>query len=106
MFAVIKTGGKQYVVTPGMKLKVEKIPKPEKGNLVDFAEVLAIGDEEKLNAGKSALKGAKVTAEWQKEGRAKKVIVSRYHSKTRYRKLKGHRQPFTEVLVKDIISSL
>ncbi|MBI2610275.1 50S ribosomal protein L21 [Candidatus Giovannonibacteria bacterium] len=102
-FAVIKTGGKQYLVTPGMKLKIEKVPNlPSSGGKLVFDEVLAVGDENGLEAGKN-VSGAKVEAEWQREGKGKKIIVARYHSKTRYRRKKGHRQPFTEVLIKDIV---
>ncbi len=101
-FAVIKTGGKQYLVTPNKKLRIEKIPKPIKGG-VNFDEILAAGEENKMEIGTPFLKNAKVTAEWLSEGKGDKVIVFRYHSKTRYRKLKGHRQPFTEVLIKEIV---
>ena len=104
MFAVIKTGGKQYLVTPGQKLKIEKIAKPADGSHVSFDQVLATGDSGMLQAGKPIVQGAKVIAEWTCEGKGKKVIVARYHSKTRYRKKKGHRQPFTEVLIKDIVA--
>ena len=104
MFAVIKTGGKQYLVTPGQKLKIEKIAKPEEGGGLSFDQVLAIGNSDMIQAGKPTIESAKVLAEWLGEGKSKKVIVARYHSKTRYRKTKGHRQPFTEVLIKDIVS--
>lgn len=105
MFAVIKTGGKQYLVTPGQKLKIEKIAKPANGGAVLFDQVLLAGDSDMIQTGKPTLEGAKVTAEWISEGKGKKVIVARYHSKTRYRKKRGHRQPFTEVLIKDIVSN-
>lgn len=104
MFAVIKTGGKQYLVTPGQKLKIEKIAKPVDGGRVLFDQVLATGDNTMLQAGKPLIESAKVVAEWLGEGKSGKIIVARYHSKTRYRKKKGHRQPFTEVLIKDIIA--
>lgn len=104
MFAVIKTGGKQYLITPGQKLKIEKIVKPVDGSQVSFDHVLATGDGDMIQAGKPVIEGAKVIAEWLREGKGKKVIVARYHSKTRYRKKKGHRQPFTEVLIKDIVA--
>ncbi|MDP3785027.1 MAG: 50S ribosomal protein L21 [bacterium] len=102
-FAVIKTGGKQYLVKPNQKLRIEKIPKPAKGE-VNFDEILALGEEGKIEIGTPFLKSAKVKAEWLSEGKGDKVIVARYHSKTRYRKLKGHRQPFTEVLIKEIVA--
>lgn len=100
-FAVIKTGGKQYLVTHGMKLKIEKLPSQD-GNIV-FDEVIAIGDDSSLKTGTPNINGAKVEAEFVRDGRHDKVIIQSYHSKTRYRKKKGHRQPFTEVLIKEIV---
>ncbi len=104
-FAIIKTGGKQYLVTPGLKLKIEKIaiPSEKEGNKIVFDEVLALGNEESLNAGNPKVAGASVQAEWQKEGKGKKVIIQKFHSKNRYRKRQGHRQQFTEVLIKEIV---
>lgn len=96
MFAVIKTGGKQYLVAPGQKLKVEKLDAPESGAVV-FDKVLLIADGEKTEIGTPFVDSAKVEARVIKNARARKVIVFRYHSKTRYRKKKGHRQHFTEV---------
>ena len=95
-FAVIKTGGKQYLVQPGQKLKVEKLYAQEGGKIV-FDEVLLASDDKKTEVGTPYVKDAKVEARVLKQGRAKKVIVFKYHSKTRYRKKKGHRQHFTEV---------
>lgn len=103
-FAVIKTGGKQYLVRPEQKIKIEKIPKPEGGNSAVFDQVLMIGEVEKVEFGTPLIENAKVQAEVISEGKGKKVIVARYHSKTRYRKTKGHRQPFTEVLIKEIVA--
>src|SRR3990167_4715070 len=103
-FAIIKTGGKQYIVTPGMKLKIEKVIPPKEGELLNFEEVLAVGENEgeKIEFGKPFLNGKKVSAEIVSEGKGKKVTITRFHSKTRYHKKKGHRQPFSEVLIKDI----
>ncbi|OGF82195.1 50S ribosomal protein L21 [Candidatus Giovannonibacteria bacterium RIFCSPLOWO2_01_FULL_46_13] len=100
-FAVIKTGGKQYLVKEGQYLRVEKIA-ANKDGLIDFNEVLMVGDENSFEVGKPFLAGSKVEAELVKDGKAQKVIVARYHSKTRYRKTKGHRQPFTEIKIKGI----
>lgn len=100
-FAVIKTGGKQYLVSPGRKLKIEKIPG---ANPVIFDEVLLVGNEDKIEFGTPLVKNAKVKAELIGDGKRDKVVIFRYHSKTRYRKLKGHRQPFTEVLIKEIVA--
>lgn len=100
MFAVIKTGGKQYVVTPNQKLKVEKLETT--GDKVEFAEVLLIADGANITVGKPTIAGAKVTAKLLSQGKAKKINVIKYKSKSRYQVKKGHRQPYTEVLIEDI----
>ena len=94
-------GGKQYLVLPGQKLKIEKLDAKEGGKIV-FDEVLLVSDDKKVEIGAPLVKGAKVEAKVLRQGRAKKIIVFRYHSKTRYRKKKGHRQPFTEVEITKI----
>jgi large subunit ribosomal protein L21 len=96
MFAVIKTGGKQYVVKKGDVLQVERIPGMPEGGKISFEEVLLRADGEKLDIGSPTVKGA-VEGKLVKEVRGKKKIVFRYHSKTRYRKLKGHRQTYAMV---------
>ncbi len=96
MFAVIETGGKQYKVAPGDKIRVEKIPSAEGGEIV-FDKVLLKSAEDKVEIGAPYLEKAEVRAKVLEQGRDKKKIVFRYHSKTRYRKKKGHRQPYTEV---------
>jgi large subunit ribosomal protein L21 len=101
-FAVIQTGGKQYIVKPGDTIKIEKLKKPKTGSIFNFEKVLLIVDGNKINVGKPFLENAKVEGEWKKEGKAKKITVLRYKSKTRYSKKKGHRQPYTEVLIKNI----
>lgn len=97
-FAVIKTGGKQYLVSAEQKLKVEKLDAQE-GEKFIFDQVLLVSDGDKIEIGKPFVKGAEVEAEVSKQGRARKVIVFKYHAKTRYRKKKGHRQPYTEVKI-------
>lgn len=103
MFAVIKTGGKQYLVAPGQKLKIEKINAGEGDDFV-FEEILLADDKQNLQIGTPLITGAKVEAKVLGQGRAKKIIVFKYHSKTRHRKKKGHRQYFTEVEIKKIVS--
>lgn len=103
MFAVIQTGGKQYLVEPGTKLKIEKIP-AEEGTAVSFEEVLLTSDDNTTSVGAPTVAGAKVEATVLRQARAKKIIVFKYHSKTRYRKKNGHRQPFTEVEIQKIVS--
>ena len=101
MFAVIKTGGKQYKVSPGQKVKIEKLDAAE-GAAVHFTEVLLFADGEKVGIGTPTVEGARVDAKVLSQGRAKKKIVFKYHAKSRYRKLRGHRQPFTEVEITGI----
>ena len=103
-FAVIKTGGKQYRVSEGDKLNVEKLDTQE-GKALVFDEILLINDKDKVSVGMPHVKGAKVEARVLEQGRAKKVIVFRYHPKTRYRKKKGHRQPFTRLEIVKISSN-
>lgn len=100
--AVIKTGGKQYLVAPGQKLKIEKLNVPE-GGVVSFDEVLLIlGDNEVASIGTPTVKDAKVEARILKQARSKKVIVFKYRPKARHRKKQGHRQRFTEVEIQKI----
>ena len=97
-FAVIETGGKQYLVSAGQKLKIEKLVKPAKGPVV-FDKVLLLSDGKKTQIGTPYLSGAKVEAEYVSEGKGDKVWVFKYKSKVRYRVNRGHRQPFTEVKI-------
>lgn len=101
MFAVIKTGGKQYRVTPGEKLNIEKL-EAKAGDTVTFDQVLLTVDGETMKLGQPLVAGATVTAKVVEQGRADKVIVFKYHSKTRRRKKNTHRQPFTEVEITGI----
>ena len=98
MYAVIKTGGKQYKVEVGDEIFVEKLA-GEAGEQVTFEEVLAISDDNGIKAG--YLK-ATVTGEIVKQGKNKKVIVSKYKAKKGYRRKNGHRQPYTRVRVSAI----
>ena len=95
--AVIKTGGKQYIVREGDKLKVEKIG-AEEGDNFDFDKVLLVADKE-TKIGVPLVDGAKVTAKVLKQARSKKIVVFHFPSKTRYKKKAGHRQHFTEVKI-------
>lgn len=100
-FAIVKTGGKQYKVAVGEKLKIETVT-PEADGSVIFKEVLLTEDNGKVTVGMPFVEGATVTAKLVKQGRARKVIVFKYHAKTRYKKKKGHRQQFTEVEITGI----
>ncbi len=100
-FAVIKSGGKQYLVKEGDKLKLEKI-NAEKGGSFNFKDVLLAADGKHVKIGTPGLENVKVAAKVLGEGRRKKVIIFHYHSKTRYKKKAGHRQPFTEIEILSI----
>ncbi len=100
-FAVIETGGKQYKVAAGQKLKIEKL-EIEAGKGLVFDKVLMIANGEDVKIGAPYVDGAKVDAKVLKQGHARTVVVFKYHSKTRYRKKKGHRQLFTEVEITGI----
>lgn len=103
MLAVIETGGKQYLLSPGQKITIEKIKTAQEGEEVVFDKVLLLVDDEgKVQIGKPYLEGVKVIAQIEKAGRGKKIIVFRYHSKTRYKKKKGHRQPYMKAVIKEI----
>lgn len=94
-FAIIETGGKQYRVTPGMRIQVERL-EPSKDGVVVFDKVLLRGEGESVEIGAPYI--AKATVEGRaKDVRGERKMVFRYHSKTRYRKKKTHRQPLSEV---------
>ena len=102
MIAVIQTGGKQYVVSPGTKLKIEKLGK-EAGEKVEFKEVLLFEDDkENFMLGTPYLKDVTVKAEVLEEGLGEKKRVFKYKPKKRYRVKSGHRQPYTHVEIKEI----
>ncbi len=98
MFAVIKTGGKQYKVSEGEKLLIEKLDQPI-GAEFDFEEILLVGNGEAEGAkiGTPLVEGAKVRARVLEHAKGDKKIVFKYTRKTRYKKKKGHRQPYTKV---------
>jgi len=100
-FAIIKTGGKQYKVQAGDKLKVEKLP-GEAGAAVTFDAVLLTNKGDAVTVGAPLVSGAKVEGKVLQQARDRKKLVFKYHSKTRYRKTKGHRQHFTEVEITKI----
>ncbi len=97
MYAVIKTGGKQYRVSEGDRLRVEKLV-GDTGSSLTFDEVLMIGGD-KVAVGKPLVLGAKVTAKIVNQDRAKKVIIFKFRRRKNYRRKRGHRQPFTEILI-------
>lgn len=100
-FAVIKTGGKQYRVAEGQKLRVEKL-NVEEGSEIVFDSVLMVADDTDLKIGTPVVEGAKVLAKVAKQARTRKIIVFKYRAKKRYKKKAGHRQAFTELEITKI----
>lgn len=102
MFAVINTGGKQYRVSEGSILRIEKLT-ADAGATVTFEQVLLVGQGDQIKVGKPFLGGAKVTATVQSHGKGDKVSIVKFRRRKHYLRQKGHRQPFTEVKVTGIV---
>ncbi|MCH7712700.1 MAG: 50S ribosomal protein L21 [Chloroflexi bacterium] len=100
-YAVFKTGGKQYRVKPGDLLDVEKLPL-EVDSVAEFSEVLVVSDGGEATVGSPYVEGAKVLAQVQSHYRDKKIIVFKYKAKNRYRRMRGHRQEYTRLVIQDI----
>ena len=96
MYAILKTGGKQYKVAEGDVVYIEKLDQ-EAGDTVKFDQVLAILDGDKATFGTPVVEGAKVDATVVKNGKGKKIRIFKYTPKKGYRKRQGHRQPYTKV---------
>ena len=103
VYAIIKTGGKQYKVQEGDVIFVEKLGAAD-GETVTFEEVLAVSSNDGLVVGDPTVKGAKVTANVVKNGKGKKIVVFRYKSKKNEKKKQGHRQPYTKVQIASIVA--
>ena len=101
MYAVIETGGKQYKVSEGDVIYIEKLEAAE-GDAVTFDKVLVLADGENVTVGAPAVEGATVTAKVEKQGKSKKIYVFKMKRKKNERKKKGHRQPFTKVTIESI----
>ena len=101
MYAIIKTGGKQYKVSEGDSIFVEKLG-AQADETVTFSEIIAVGEGSDLKVGAPFVDGASVSAKVVKEGKAKKVIVFKYKPKKGYAKKQGHRQPYTKVVIEKI----
>ena len=101
MYAVIKTGGKQYRVEQGDVLRIEKL-EVGTGESVDFDEVLLVADGDKINVGQPLISGAKVSAEVVSQGRHDKIRIMKFRRRKHYRRQAGHRQWFTEVKITGI----
>jgi large subunit ribosomal protein L21 len=103
IYAVIKSGGKQYRVQPGQRLRVDRM-QVEAGQQVELGDVLLVAGNGEVHSGDDYTAKAKVVAEVAGHGRAPKLIVFKYKPKVRYRRKKGHRQDYTELFVRDILA--
>jgi large subunit ribosomal protein L21 len=104
MYAVIKTGGKQYRVAADDVLKIEKVP-GDAGSTVEFGEVLMVGGSGSVKVGQPLVSGAKVTAEVVSQSRADKVIAFKKRRRKNSRRKRGHRQHETTVRIKEIVGA-
>lgn len=100
--AVIKTGGKQYVVSEGSVITIEKLEGAEVGASVTFDSVLLTDNGKDTQVGAPTVSGGKVTGKVLKAGKGKKIVVVRYKAKSRYHKKRGHRQPFVTLKIEKI----
>jgi len=104
MYAVIKTGGKQYRVTSGLKLKVEKLI-GEVGSSVTLDQVLVLADGDNVTIGAPLIAGATVQATVVSHGRGDKVMIFKFRRRKHYRKTQGHRQSYTEIQIGELGAS-
>jgi large subunit ribosomal protein L21 len=103
IYAIVESGGKQYHVAPGDVIEVDRLDAKE-GSGVELDRVLLIAEGKKVKVGTPTVEGAKVTADVVNEFKDKKITVFKYKSKTRYRRKKGHRQIYTKIAIKEILS--
>lgn len=101
MYAVIKTGGKQYRVSKGLKLKVEKLEVATDG-IIEFDHVLMVGEGDSVKLGQPFVKGALVTAKVVNQGRGDKIRIIKFRRRKHYMRKQGHRQWLTEIEITDI----
>jgi len=101
MYAIIQTGGKQYKVTEGEMVKVEKL-EAEAGDKITLDQVLMLKDDNGTKIGNPLVAGAKITAEVLEQGRGKKITVYKYKKRKNQRKKQGHRQAYTKIMIEKI----
>ncbi len=104
IYAIIRSGGKQYRVEEGSIIDVERLEASE-GDKVELTDVLLLTDGSRVTVGSATVPGAKVTAEVVGQGRGPKVTVFKYKSKTRQRTKTGHRQPYTRLAIQEIVTA-
>ncbi len=105
MYAVFRTGGKQYRASKGDLLRVERLD-AEEGATIEFDEVLLVGEGANIQLGSPLLSGGKVKAKVTSQGRSKKIVVLKFRRRTNYKRVKGHRQHYTEIEVTSITGSV
>jgi large subunit ribosomal protein L21 len=101
MYAIIQTGGKQYQVTPGDIIRIETLG-GEKGDTVSLPNVLFVARDQDILVGKPFLEGISVLGEVLNQGRDRKILIFKHKRRKGYRKLVGHRQPYTQLKIKEI----
>jgi large subunit ribosomal protein L21 len=104
MYAIIRTGGKQYKVSVGDVIEVERLPQ-EEGSEISFEDVLMVGSDDQFSVGQPVLDKTKVVGEIVDQFRGKKIIVFKHKRRKDYRKKMGHRQELSRVRIKDIVSN-
>ncbi len=104
IYAIIRSGGKQYRVEPEQLIDVDSLP-AEVGSTVEMTDVLLIAGNGNVQVGQPVLEGARVIAEVVEQGRGPKIIVFKYKAKTRYRRRRGHRQGYTRLVVRQILTA-
>lgn len=103
IYAIVESGGKQYRVAPGDVIEVDRLDAKE-GGAIELDRVLLVAEGKKVKVGTPVVEGARVTADVVNEFKDKKITVFKYKSKTRYRRKKGHRQIYTKIAIKEILS--
>jgi large subunit ribosomal protein L21 len=101
MYAIIQTGGKQYQVAPGDVIRIETLS-GEKGDTISLPQVLFVAREQEILVGRPYLEGVSVTGEILHQGRDHKILVFKHKKRKGYKKLVGHRQPYTQLKIKEI----
>ena len=104
MYAIIQTGGKQYRVSPGDVLRVERLP-GERGEEVVLDQVLMVNDDQELKVGQPLVENASVRSQILRQGKAKKILVYKKKRRKNYRRKQGHRQLYTALQIQEILFS-
>ena len=101
-YAIIRTGGKQFRVSPGDVIRIPNLADKKEGDTVEFSDVLIAGDDKGVRIGAPVVSGARVTATVLKNGRGQKIIVFKFKRRKQFKRTKGHRQGFTAVKIDSI----